>query len=180
MAGEGLSCGGEIPGVDRDCTREKSGMTIEKAPLSDAEEILSLQKLAYRSEAEIYDDFSIPPLLQTLEEIKKDFENQVLLKATFAGKIIGSVRAFVREGTCYIGRLIVHPDLQNQGIGAELMRGIEETFKEARRFELFTGHKSEKNLHLYEKLGYRVFKTVKANERLTIVFLEKIKLSKEG
>jgi hypothetical protein len=60
------------------------------------------------------------------------------------------------------------------------MRGIEETFKEARRFELFTGHKSEKNLHLYEKLGYRVFKKVKANERLTIVFLEKIKLTKEG
>jgi ribosomal protein S18 acetylase RimI-like enzyme len=180
MAGKGLSCGREIPGVDRDCTREKSGMTIERATLSDAEEILSLQKLAYRSEAELYSDFSIPPLLQTLEEIKKDFGNQLLLKATLAGKIIGSVRAFVREGTCYIGRLIVHPDFQNRGLGKELMNGIEETFKEARRFELFTGHKSEKNLHLYAKLGYQVFKTVKANERLNLVFLEKIALSKEG
>jgi ribosomal protein S18 acetylase RimI-like enzyme len=180
MAGEGLSCGGEIPGVDRNCTREKSGMTIERATLSDAEEILSLQELAYRSEAELYNDFSIPPLLQTLEEVRKDFENQVFLKTVLDRKIVGSVRAFMKEGTCYIGRLIVHPDFQNQGIGKELMNGIEETFKEARRFELFTGHKSEKNLHLYEKLGYRVFKTVKANERLTIVFLEKIKLSKEG
>ena len=160
--------------------RKKVGTAIQRAILSDAEEILSLQKLAYRSEAEIYDDFSIPPLLQTLEEIRKDFENQVLLKATFDGKIIGSVRAFVREGTCYIGRLIVHPDFQNQGIGTELMRRIEETFKEARRFELFTGHKSEKNLHLYQKLGYQIFKTVKVNERLNIAFLEKIKLSKEG
>jgi ribosomal protein S18 acetylase RimI-like enzyme len=160
-------------------SREKSGMTIERATLPDAEEILSLQKLAYRNEAEIYNDFSIPPLLQTLEEVRKDFENQVFLKTARDGKIVGSVRAFLREETCYIGRLIVHPDFQNQGIGKELMNGIEETFKEARRFELFTGHRSEKNLHLYEKLGYRVFKTVKANERLTIVFLEKIKLSKE-
>jgi len=114
-------------------------------------------------------------LLQTLEEIRKDFENQVLLKATFDGKIIGSVRAFVREGTCYIGRLIVHPDFQNKGIGKELMSGIEETFKEARRFELFTGHKSEKNLYLYQKLGYKIFKTVKANDRLNIVYFEKVR-----
>lgn len=155
-------------------------MVIEKATILDGEEILSLQKLAYRSEAEIYDDFSIPPLLQTLEEVRKDFENQVFLKTVLNGKIVGSVRAFVKEGTCYIGRLIVHPDFQNQGIGTGLMRGIEETFKEARGFELFTGHKSEKNLHLYEKLGYRVFKTVKVNERLTIVFLEKNKTQQGG
>ncbi len=41
-------------------------MEIERAIISDAEEILSLQKLAYRSEAEIYNDFNIPPLVQTL------------------------------------------------------------------------------------------------------------------
>jgi len=151
-------------------------MVVERASVGDSEELLSLQKLAYRGEAEIYNDFSIPPLLQTLEEVRKDFENQVFLKTVRDGKIVGSVRAFVKEGTCYIGRLIVHPDFQNQGIGKELMSGIEETFKEARRFELFTGHKSEKNLHLYEKLGYRAFKTVKANERLNIVFLEKLQI----
>ena len=99
---------------------------IDRATVADAEEILSLQKLAYRSEAEIYDDFNIPPLLQTPEEIKKDFENQTFLKATLDGKIRGSVRAFIKEGTCYIGRLIVHPDFQNRGMGKELMQRIEE------------------------------------------------------
>jgi GNAT superfamily N-acetyltransferase len=148
-------------------------MIIESAGFSDAEEILSIQKLAYRSEAEIYDDFTIPPLTQTLEEIKKDFENQLFLKAFIDGEIIGSVRAFVKEGTCYVGRLIVHPDFQNQGIGMQLMNRVEKTFKEAQRFEIFTGHKSERNLYLYEKLGYKRFKTVKANEKLTIVYLEK-------
>jgi len=146
---------------------------IERATVADAEEILSLQKLAYKSEAEIYDDFAIPPLLQTLEEIKKDFENQIVLKATVDGRIRGSVRAFDRGETCYIGRLIVHPDFQNQRIGTKLMNKIEEIFEETNRFELFTGHRSEKNLYLYQKLGYKVFKTVKANDRLNIVYLEK-------
>jgi GNAT superfamily N-acetyltransferase len=148
-------------------------MIIEKAVPADAEEILSLQKLAYRAEAEIYDDFTIPPLKQTLEEIRKDFEAQVFLKAVENGRIIGSVRAFVREGTCHVGRLIVHPDFQNRGIGKQLMGSIEEVFKEARRFEIFTGHRSERNLYLYRKLGYRPFNSVKANETLTLVYLEK-------
>jgi GNAT superfamily N-acetyltransferase len=148
-------------------------MRVERATVDDAEEILPLQKIAYQSEAEIYDDFTIPPLTQTLEGIKKDFESQIFLKAVAGGKIIGSVRAFMKEGTCYGGRLIVHPDFQNQGIGTQLMGRMEEVFKGAQRFEIFTGHKSERNLYLYEKLGYKRFKTVKAGEKLTIVYLEK-------
>ena len=40
---------------------------ITKALYSDLEEILALQKLAYQSEAELYDDYTIPPLTQSLE-----------------------------------------------------------------------------------------------------------------
>jgi ribosomal protein S18 acetylase RimI-like enzyme len=148
-------------------------MEVEKATLSDAEEILSLQKLAYQSEAEIYNDFNIPPLVQTLEEIKKDFGIQFLLKAVMDEKIIGSVRAHTKEGTCYIGRLIVHPDFQNQGIGTKLMVEIEKIFSTCQRFELFTGARSERNLYLYQKLGYKIFKTAKITDQTTIVYLER-------
>jgi len=146
---------------------------IERAAIFDAEEILALQKLAYRSEAEIYNDFNIPPLVQTLEGIGKDFEDQFFLKAIMNGRIIGSVRACTREGTCYIGRLIVHPDLQNRGIGTRLMNEIEMIFKSCKRFELFTGDRSERNLYLYQKLGYNIFKTAKITDQTNIVFLEK-------
>lgn len=148
-------------------------MEIERAMISDAEEILILQKLAYRSEAEIYNDFNIPPLVQTLESIEKDFENQYFLKAVMDGKIIGSVRAYTKEGTCYIGRLIVHPDFQNRGIGTDLMNEIERIFNTCRRFELFTGDKSERNLYFYQKLGYKIFKKAKITDQTMIVYLEK-------
>jgi len=135
--------------------------------------MLALQKLAYRSEAEIYNDFNIPPLVQTLEGIEKDFKDQFFLKAIMNGRIIGSVRAYTKEGTCYIGRLIVHPDLQNRGIGTRLMNEIERIFNTFRRFELFTGDRSERNLYLYQKLGYKIFKTAKITDQTNIVFLEK-------
>lgn len=148
-------------------------MEIERATVLDAEEILALQKLAYRSEAEIYNDFNIPPLVQTLESIQKDFEDQFFLKVMMDGRIIGSVRAFIKEGTCYIGRLIVHPGFQNQGIGTKLMVEVERIFNHSKRFELFTGDKSERNICLYQKLGYKILKKTKITDQTMIVYLEK-------
>lgn len=48
----------------------------------DAEAILDLQKSAFVSEVKIYDDYIIPSLTQTLDEIKNDFRKQTFLKAT--------------------------------------------------------------------------------------------------
>jgi ribosomal protein S18 acetylase RimI-like enzyme len=146
---------------------------IERAKLEDSKEILDLQKLAYQSEAEIYDDDTIPPLTQTLGEIRNDFQRQISLKASMGGRIIGSVRPFLKEETCFIGRLIVHPDLQNQGIGTKLMNEVERHFSRAERFELFTGQKSDRNIHLYQKLGYQVFKTETVTKELQLLYMEK-------
>lgn len=148
-------------------------MNIEVTTTQDAQSILELQKLAYVSEAEIYNDYDIDPLTQTLDSLQDDFEKQVFFKVSVNGKIVGSVRGYVDNGTCYIGRLIVHPEFQNQGIGKQLMNKIESFFKYAERYELFTGHRSERNLYLYQKLGYSVYKTEQVNDNLVLVFLEK-------
>ncbi len=148
-------------------------MRIEKASVEDAEEILALQKAAYASEASIYGDPDLPPLIQTLEEMRTDFERQLVLKAVEEGEIVGSVRARMKEGNCLIGRLIVRPDRQDRGIGKRLMAEIESRFPEAERFRLFTGHRSAKALHIYEELGYREFRTEYLHEKLTLIYLEK-------
>ncbi len=148
-------------------------LSIEQASKDDAAEILALQKLAYQSEAAIWNDYTIPPLTQTLENLQAQFADHVILKAVDDGEMIGSVRAIQANDTCYIGRVIVHPDRQNRGIGSQLMAAIEAAFPAATRFELFTGQKSERNLYLYQKLGYRIFKEEPLNERVIIVYLEK-------
>ena len=148
-------------------------MIVQPAEPGDAAEILELQKLAYHGEAAIYDEFGIPPLTQTLDGMRADLERQTCLKATLDDRIVGSVRAYLSEGTCFVGRLIVHPDLQNRGIGTRLMNEIEHLFSHADRFELFTGHLSERNFHLYHKLGYQRFKQERISDALTLVYLEK-------
>ena len=157
-------------------------MIVQLAEPGDAAEILELQKLAYHSEAAIYNEFGIPPLTQTLDQMRADLARQTCLKATsdarmggcLCGCIVGSVRAHLSEGTCFIGRLIVHPSAQNQGLGTRLMNEIEQAFSHAARFELFTGHLSERNLYLYRKLGYRPFNQERISDALTLVYLEKV------
>ncbi len=149
------------------------GISIVEATPEDAEEILDLQKAAYASEGCLYKDFTLPPLTQTLDKIREGFDRQLFLKAVDDGEIVGSVRAYVKEGTCYVGRLIVHPDHQDGGIGTRLMEEIEARFPQAERFELFTGHRSDKPLHIYEKRGYRVFRREPVHENLTLIYLEK-------
>lgn len=148
-------------------------MKMEKATIQDAQEILTLQKLAYISEAEIYGDFNIQPLVQNLEEVKEEFSKKVFLKIVSEERIVGSVRAFVEKESCFIEKLIVHPDFQGQGLGSRLIREIESVFAKCKRFELFTGHKSQKNIYLYTKLGYKGFKTQKVTKDLDFVYLEK-------
>jgi len=148
-------------------------LQIKRAGVQDAEAILNLQKLAYLSEAEIYNNDSIPPLTQTLEEIRVEFDHQIFLKALINERIVGSVRAYETTGTCHIGRLVVHPGFQNMGIGSRLMNKIEAIFENAKRFQLFTGDNSERNLYLYQKLGYREFQRQKFQENLVLVYLQK-------
>ena len=149
-------------------------MILERATVDDAKEILDLQKFAYRSEAELYNDYAIPPLTQTFEEMKSDFKNQLFIKACVDGNIVGSVRAYIKQDTCFIGRLMVHPDFQNQGIGTKLMNEIEKRFNQTRRYELFTGYRSEGNLYLYQKLGYSLFKIERISEQVSLLYLEKL------
>lgn len=146
---------------------------ISHADITDAAAILELQKLAYESEARLYGDWRIPPLTQTLDDIRGEFDAKTFLKATVGSLLVGSVRASYKEGTCEIGRLIVHPEYQRQSIGTRLMRAIEAIFHQVKRFELFTGDRSAGNIRLYERLGYRVVRSERLSATVTLVFMEK-------
>ena len=149
-----------------------SEITVQ-ARFEDAVSILELQKLAYRGEAAVYDDYSIAPLTQTLQNLRSEFDAKTFLKAVIGDRIVGSVRAYQINRTCYVERLVVHPDFQRRGVGTKLLNRIEELFPAADRFELFTGHRSEDNIRLYSRLGYRIFKQEPVTERLTFVYMEK-------
>jgi len=149
-------------------------MEIEKATIEDLPKILDLQKMAYMSEANLLNYYTIQPLTQTLEELENEFNKHTILKLVDEKNnvIIGSVRAREENGRVYIGRLFVHPRHQKKGLGTNLLKAIEELYQ-GKTFELFTSSKSEKNLKLYIKNGYKEFKRQKVSGGLEFVFMEK-------
>ncbi len=146
---------------------------IVRAGVEGAPAILALQKLAYESEARLYDDWQLPPLTQTLDSLQAEFASALVLEALDGDRLVGSVRAREMDGACQVGRLIVSPQLQGRGIGTRLLRSVEAAFPLVERFELFTGSRSESNIRLYERLGYRRLREQVLSPAVTLVFMEK-------
>ncbi|MBR5936949.1 MAG: GNAT family N-acetyltransferase [Clostridiales bacterium] len=151
----------------------EKAIRITKARSEDLREILDLQYIAYQSEAALFGNKDIPPLKQTLEEVAEEYREGIILKlVNESGKIIGSVRAKEKDGTVYVGKLMVHPDHQKKGYGRALLLEIEKYFPKM-RYELFTSTRSVENIRLYEKAGYRRFDEKAVDDELVFVYMEK-------
>ncbi len=151
-----------------------SEIVVTPAQPDDAGELLVLQRAAYLSEARAHGTFDIPPLTESVAELSQSLTTGTVLLARRAGRLIGSVRGEPRtDGEWYVGRLMVAPDLQNQGVGRLLMDRIESLAPAGTRFfGLFTGALSGKSLSFYRKRGYLEVKRV-AHPGYEAVFLEK-------
>ncbi|MEV4460583.1 GNAT family N-acetyltransferase [Microbispora sp. NPDC004025] len=147
---------------------------ITRALPEDAGEILTLQRAAYVTEAQLYGDPFIGPLVESLDQMRTVIETAVVLKATDGGRVVGAVRGQVSGSTCLVGRLVVAPDRQGQGIGTALLAAMHEAVPEAAAFDLFTGHLSEGNLRLYRRLGYRETQRERVQDHLTLVHLRRM------
>lgn len=148
-------------------------LEISDASVEGIEEILEVQRLAFTEEMKIYGFYDIPPLTETAEDVREALGELIMLKAVRGGRIVGAVRARVKEGSCLLGRLVVRPDSWNEGIGRALMEAVEARCGETCHLELFTGSKSVKNIALYESLGYRTFRSEDVGEGIQLVYMEK-------
>jgi ribosomal protein S18 acetylase RimI-like enzyme len=152
-------------------------VTISAASAQDAEQILKLQYLCYQNEAETYGDYTIEPLTQTLDDLRAELDRGHGLVARLGDEVVASVRGTVdASDTARIAKLIVHPRMQRHGLGGRLLDAIEVHFAgepAAKRFQLFTGHRSEGNLRLYRSRGYAPVSAEQISPRLRLVTLEK-------
>lgn len=87
-----------------------------------ADEVLRLQRRAYRVEADLIGSDAIPPLQETLEELQAC--NETFLGAIDDGEIVGAVSWRVIDSTIDIHRLVVGPDQFRRGIATSLVRAV--------------------------------------------------------
>jgi chorismate mutase-like protein len=148
-------------------------ITISKASADDARSILSLQKRAFIQEAELINNYSIMPLVQSIDMMMMDFNRFTIFKAEYDSRIIGSARVEIVNSTCYIGRVIVEPLYQKHGVGRLLMHAIESQFHDIHVFKLFTGESSVGNIEFYSKLGYSIFDRYTDSDGVNLVKMRK-------
>ncbi len=148
-------------------------MLILDAAISDLRTILELQYLAYQDEAKLLNDYEIPELVETKEEIEEEFFNGTILKAVDdLGQIIGSIRAIEEDDTIKVSKLIVHPSYRQHGIGTQLLEELESRFKN-KRFEIFASDIIKSNIQFYKNRGYTEFKQEKLRPNVMGIYFQK-------
>ena len=153
----------------------QDGLTIGPASAMDAGEVLTLQRAAYVTEAQLYDDVRLPALTQFLDDLRGELQQGLAFKATLASdRVVGAVRARFGGGILHVGRLTVAPDQQGKGIGSALLQRVERDAPAGTTTcALFTGHLSGANLRLYERHGYLEVRREALRPGVTLVHLEK-------
>lgn len=148
---------------------------IRPIDADDAGEVLTLQRAAFVQEALIYDAVDMPPLTQSLDELRAELAENLGCVAVNGERIVGAVRARVDGTLLLIGRLAIAPDQQGSGVGTALLAAVERRGRDAgaETSELFTGSLSEANLRLYEREGYRESDRVPHDDGTFQVFLRK-------
>jgi ribosomal protein S18 acetylase RimI-like enzyme len=152
-------------------------MTVHIAPLTadHAGEALTVQRAAYVTEAQNYHAPHIPPLTETVDELRADLAGGVLAFGAWLGtRLAGSVRGRVDGDRMEVARFAVAPDLQGKGIGRALLAAVETAAPSGiRTFWLVTGMSSEANLRLYRRAGYAVVGKETDPVGVAMVVLEK-------
>lgn len=149
-------------------------MKIEIATIDDVPELMTLHDKAFFAIAAEVNWLDAPGLKESLEQARKDFPKYTTLKMlSDEGKIVGSVRGRVEDGSLYIGRLMVLPEFQGKGYGKILFREIQKVMPHNRVW-LFTCGEVERTVSFYEREGFRTFHTEHFENNHTWISMEKI------
>ncbi|WP_158102909.1 GNAT family N-acetyltransferase [Lentzea kentuckyensis] len=153
-------------------------MNVHIGPLAPrhAGEVLTIQRAAYLQEARRYGAWDLPPLVETLDEIRDHLNSGTPAFGAFDGtRLIGSVRSRVDGERMEVARLAVAPDVQGGGVGRRLLEAIStQVPEEVRVVWLFTGAESDGNLSFYESAGF-----VRVGEHLDAVGIRCVTLEQK-
>lgn len=146
-------------------------ITIEKASVTDAEQLTAILKRTFDEEAnkwltsqENIIDFNIvPPGYSSVEVTKYMIRELFSFKILYDQEIVGGIVITI-SGEYYgrIDRIYIDPNYQGKGIGSRAITLAEEQFPYVRIWDLETSSKQINNHYFYEKMGYRT--TYKTDE----------------
>ena len=148
-------------------------MRIELATIQDVPKLQELQHKAFGPQCIELGWEDAPPMMESLEHAYEDFAQCTTLKVLDdEGRIIGSIRGNVTDGSLYMGRLMVLPEYRQQGIGKQLFREIQSRLPHNRAW-LCTCKQVQAPYEFYLREGFRPYKDEIVGPGLTWVYMEK-------
>ncbi|WP_114560257.1 GNAT family N-acetyltransferase, partial [Desertihabitans aurantiacus] len=135
---------------------DPAGLAVVPATPADLPELYVLQLACWVRQAQLNPDVEIPALHETLDDLRASLADHPTWVVRSAGRLVASVRGHLDGTDWEVGRLMVAPDLRGRGLGRRLLAHAEAVAPpSATRFTLFTGARSEENLRMYRRAGYR-------------------------
>lgn len=121
-----------------------------------------LQKDAYEEEAKLIGSRGIPPLLESLSELKVSPDH--FYGEFLEGRLVGLIAVMDEGQHLRISRLAVAPRAFGQGIGSRLIEFALEQAGPSQRIVVSTGKANTPARRLYEKFGFRLNREFHAGE----------------
>jgi ribosomal protein S18 acetylase RimI-like enzyme len=120
--------------------------------MDEARELLALQKLSYRQEADLVGSEQLPPLHESLEALQQSTET--FYGYILSGQLVGAI-SYKREGGLLdIYRMMIHPDYFRRGIARTLLQFVEGCEPGIKRIIVSTGSLNAPACALYERQGF--------------------------
>lgn len=137
--------------------RNFDDLDIVPVTASDVGELLVLQRCCWVQEAIANETLDHPALHESLDDVREWLTTWSVWQVRQGHRLVGAVRARLDGDAWEIGRLMVAPDLAGHGLGRRLLAFAEaQAPASARRFALYTGTGSVRNIAMYERAGYQL------------------------
>ncbi len=135
-----------------------ASIRFEKARLQDAAVLTGVQQRTFDDDSRRFagrPSGGGPPGYDSVDWTLWAIKTGIYYEIVAGEQIVGGVILFdMHKRHVYLGRIFVDPDWQDQGIGSQAIRFVEETFRYVNRWSLDTPEWATRNHHFYEKLGY--------------------------
>lgn len=155
-------------------------ITLRKTTIDDAVELIKIQKEAFKSLYEKYQDDDNPYLRDEQDILSRINRNDTEYYTIVDNeKIVGGILykhhtstpfcEMLEEGEYYLCRVYIRPDVQGKQIARTAIKLCEAMFPDAKKFYVDFPEDLEKNRRCYESVGYTdTGKRLKINEKLIL------------
>lgn len=132
------------------------GVSLRRALVQEAGRILVLQRCCWSQVAIQNNSLSVPALHESIEELRAWIQDWEVIVAEQDHRLIAAARGRKRGSKWEVGRIMVAPDWEGQGLGRWILAQCENLAPgECTSCFLYTAPGNARGIEIYKRAGYQ-------------------------